>query len=385
MRKAIYAFSGDPITVGHINIIERAALLFDELVVAIGVNPAKSYLFTLAERQAMAAASLQHLSNVQVSAFTGLLVDYAYEVGATVIVRGARTEADLLYERNLYWLGGSQQENIDTIVLFARQDLAHVSSSAVKEIQLAQGFVQDYVTLSVKQQLEKKISGQYLLGITGEPGVGKNHVAEALVTRAKAQSLEAHHLDLDVLGHAIFEHINEPKYRSLRSGLKTAFGSKIFTSAGQIDRSVLAQLVFTDEHKRQLLNQQMAKPLLTKLRQALFGKRGLIIVNGALLAEFNWLGLVNNQVILVTTSKSQQQTWLQQRGWSAQQISERKHAQDGVAQKQKALVAASKSARFGWTQVFKNEPGNEAELQNLFTQVHQHLYLDSDVTNQTFK
>lgn len=385
MRKAIYAFSGDPITVGHINIIERAAVLFDELIVAIGVNPAKNYLFTLAKRQAMAATSLQHLSNVHVSAFTGLLVDYAYEVGASVIVRGARTEEDLLYERNLYWLGDSQQQNIDTIVLFARQDLAHVSSSAVKEIQLAQGFVQDYVPLSVKQQLEKKISGQYLVGITGEPGVGKNFVAEALVKQAKAQSLAAHHLDLDILGHAIFEQINEPKYRTLRSELKTVFGNTIFTAAGQVDRSVLAQQVFADEHKRQLLNQQMAKPLLTKLRQALFGKRGLIIVNGALLAEFNWLGLVNNQVILVTTSKSQQQAWLQQRGWSAQQIKARKHAQDGFVQKQKIIVAASKAARYGWTRIVKNEPGNEAELQNLFTEVYQQVYFDSGVPNQRFK
>ncbi len=372
MRKAIYAFSGDPITVGHINIIERAAQLFDELVVAIGINPTKKYLFDLVERQAMVESSLQHLTNVTVTSFTGLLVDYAYEVGASVLVRGVRTEADLLYERNLYWLGDSQQQNIDTVVLFARQDLAHISSSAVKEIQVAQGFVQDYVPLAVKQKLEERISGQYLVGVTGEAGVGKNHVCSALVKLAEQQKLTAHHIDLDLLGHEILDQLSEPKYTQLRQQCVEVFGPTIIQKT-RVDRAGLAEKVFADDEKRQRLNQLMAKPLLSKLRQALFGKRGLIMLNGALLVEFGWLSLVNNQVILVSTDVQQQQTWLTERGWSVAEIKKRLVAQANTDTKKQAINQAIKHTGFGKLIEFYNHVDNESQLKSLFGQFQKQL------------
>jgi pantetheine-phosphate adenylyltransferase len=88
MKRAIYAFSGDPITFGHIDIVERAASVFDEVVVGIGVNPEKEYTFDLEERTEMARRSLSHLSNVKVVSFKGLLVDYAYENDIHVIIKG---------------------------------------------------------------------------------------------------------------------------------------------------------------------------------------------------------------------------------------------------------------------------------------------------------
>ena len=94
MTRALYALSGDPITHGHLDIITRAAKAFDQLIVAIGVNRLKNYLFTLEEREEMARRSLVNLKNVKVMSFTGLLVDFAYENNVDVIVKGVRTNQD---------------------------------------------------------------------------------------------------------------------------------------------------------------------------------------------------------------------------------------------------------------------------------------------------
>ena len=100
MTKAVYALSADPITFGHINIVERSAKIFDEVFVAIGDNPAKKYLFTKEERTKMAQISLAHLPNVQVTSFDGLLIDFAHENDISVMVRGIRNTNDMEYEYN---------------------------------------------------------------------------------------------------------------------------------------------------------------------------------------------------------------------------------------------------------------------------------------------
>lgn len=159
MKRAIYAASLDPITFGHIDIIERAVQMFDELVVAIGANPDKKYMFSLEERVDMARYSLAHIHNVRVTSFSGLLVDFAYEQRADAIVKGVRDVKDFSYEQLLHQVGVSQKLGIETILLFARKDLEHVSSSVVKAIQKEQGFIHEYVPLCVKQRLEERMSG----------------------------------------------------------------------------------------------------------------------------------------------------------------------------------------------------------------------------------
>lgn len=368
MRRALYAFSGDPITVGHSNLIERSAQLFDELVVAIGVNPTKHYLFSLAEREEMARSSLAHLPNVTVTSFTGLVVDFAYQIGASVLVRGVRTELDMEYERNLFWLGDSQHKGIDTVVLMARQELAHISSSAVKEIQASQGLVHQYVSLPVKQALERKVSGQYLLGITGEAGVGKNYIADALVEEVQRNGQTAHHIDLDILGHQILQD-SAVGFQSIRSQIVSRFGDDILMSDRTIDRSKLASKVFADVDARQYFNDIMAEPLLVQLRKALFGKRGLILLNGALLAEFGWLQLVNNQVVLVSTVRESQHQWLQERGWSEQEIKQRLHAQAQTKSKRDMIQSAINVEKFGRLLEVTNQPGHDTVVSELYERI----------------
>ena len=351
MSLAVYALSADPITKGHVDVIERAAKVFDKLIVAIGINLKKNYTFTLMERTFLAQQSLAHLKNVSVLSFEGLLVDFAYEVGATVLVRGVRNTKDLEFEQNLCWLGGSQKLELETVLLFTKPELTQVSSSAVKELQSGQGLIHDYVPLGVKQALEQKLSSQFFLGITGEIGVGKTYVAGQLAELAHRAGIEVHQIELDGLGHEILEQLTEPKYHQLRAELVTRFGTEICPTNGKISRQVLGEIVFNDPVKLAVLNKLMRAPILVKLRRASYGKKGLILISGALLAEAEMLPLVNNQVLLVTATTKDQHQRLTKRGLTSAQISIRVQAQATTAQKQKLINHAISQDRFGqlWT------------------------------------
>ncbi len=338
MSKAIYAFSGDPITFGHLNIIQRAAKIFEQVIVAIGVNPSKNYMFNLEERTAMAKTALASLTNVQVVSFQGLLVDFAYEMGAQVIVKGVRSTADFDYEQSLHQMGDSQKLNIDTVLFFADPKLAHISSSAVKQIQQEQGLIHDYVPLNVKQALEKQMSKQYIVGVTGEIGAGKSYVCEQLITLAKQANLPIHHLDMDEITHEILASLSEPVYQQVREAIVKVFGEQIKTDDGFINRKALGEIVFNDPAKLEQLNQIMYQPLLVRLRRALYQKEGLILLNAALLIESGITELCNNNLILVKTSKALQQQRLQERGLSAEQINRRLESAYSYEQKKEKLL-----------------------------------------------
>lgn len=160
MQKAIYPFSADPITYGHMNIIERAATSFD-LIVGIGSNPAKRYLFSLEERIEMTAKALPRIA---VKSYDGMLTDFLRDNHAKIMVRGIRGPEDLEYEKTLDAVYKSQA-SVETYLLFAEPHLTHISSTAAKALQQAAGDIISYVPIHVKQKLEEKISGSYRLGL----------------------------------------------------------------------------------------------------------------------------------------------------------------------------------------------------------------------------
>ena len=176
MKTAIYAFSGDPITYGHINIVIRASEVFDKIIVAIGNNPNKTCTFSLEERLEMTKECFKNNKDITVMSFSNLLVDFAYEQGADVIVRGVRNAKDFDYESIIYQVGQSQKVGIDTHILFADPELTHVSSSSVKAIAKHNGDISEYIPLHVKQAIEEKMLGQYIIGVTGEAGSGKSYL-----------------------------------------------------------------------------------------------------------------------------------------------------------------------------------------------------------------
>lgn len=376
MSKAIYAFSGDPITLGHINIIQRAAKIFDHIIVAIGVNPSKNYMFNLEERTQLAKSALQSLKNVQVLSFQGLLVDFAYEMGAQVIVKGVRSGADFDYEQSLHQMGDSQRLNIDTVLFFADPKLAHVSSSAVKQIQQEQGLIHDYVPLNVKQALEEKMSQQFIVGVTGEIGSGKSYVCEKFIALAKQRNLEIHHIDMDEITHQILASLSEPVYQQIREKIIDTFGDKVKAEKGFINRKVLGEIVFADQEKLDQLNQIMAQPLLVRLRRELYQKQGLILLNAALLIESGSADLCNNNLVLVKTSKELQQQRLEQRGLSAEQIERRLGSAYSFEQKKSQLLKEIILENHGQIWELNNiDKISEQEIKDNFEKIVQYFAL----------
>ena len=369
MKSAIYAFSGDPITFGHLDIIKRAAAIFDRLVVAIGVNPAKKYLFSQEERTEMARRSLLSLKNVEVKPFTGMLVDFAYENNIDVIVKGVRSSRDFEYEQGLHSLGESQKLGIDTFILFAKPSLAHISSSAVKDIQKEQGLIQDYVPAYVKQCVEAKLSGQYIIGLTGEIGSGKSHVGQKLAELAAKMNLEAHNIELDHLSWQIQSDLKEEKYGVVRKQIIDAFGAEVANIDGSINRKALGEIVFADVKKLDRLNEITATPILVRLRRELKDKKGLIFLNAALLVEAEMSQLANYNMILLSVDEVTQEKRLLERDLDKKQIKRRLESQYDFAHKKSYLekeIAANKQGKI-WT--LDNKAASDLEIQKLLKEI----------------
>lgn len=323
-KTAMYAFSGDPITNGHINIIERACKIFDKVIVGIGVNPEKKYTFTLDERKDMAERSLDRFKNVSVISFEGLLIDAAYENGVDVIIRGIRNQSDFDYEEMLHNVNQSQSLGIDTLCIFSDPTLSHVSSSAVKAIQKERGFIHDYVPVYVKEQMERKLSNTIVVGITGTIGSGKSYVSKRIVDILGEHRNNVLHLDLDKIGHDILNSLTEPGYIKVREQLTDYWSDTILDENGFINRKILGSLVFGDKEALAHLNSVMRDPILVQIRKRMRGfTNGFVIVDGALLIESELNVLCNNNVIILDVNKKVQEERLKARGYDDEQIRRR--------------------------------------------------------------
>ncbi len=158
-KLAVYAGSFDPLTIGHTWMIEQGIRLFDQLVVAIGINPEKRYAFSLDDRLEMLRASTRGYRNVRVETFCNqFLITYAGSIGASHILRGIRSESDYEYERVMRNINGDLSREITTVFLMPPRDIAEISSSMVKGLIGPEGWeriVRDYVPKPVFEQLTK--------------------------------------------------------------------------------------------------------------------------------------------------------------------------------------------------------------------------------------
>ena len=155
-RIAVYPGSFDPITNGHVDIINRTLLVFDLVIVAIADNVRKAPLFTWGERRDLLHAAVGNTGRVEYDAFSGLLVDYCRRKGANTIVRGLRALADFEYEFQLAHMNRRLGRGIDTIFLMTTEENFYVSSSLVKEVASLGGDVSGLVPDAVRLALEKK-------------------------------------------------------------------------------------------------------------------------------------------------------------------------------------------------------------------------------------
>lgn len=145
MKKAIYPGSFDPLTLGHVDIIERASKIVDELVVGVLNNSAKNSLFSLEERVSMIKEITEYMPNVTVASFDGLLVDYMDEIGATIIVRGLRAVTDFEYELQIAQTNHVENPKVETIFLTTSLQYSYLSSTIVKEFASYGGDISKFV------------------------------------------------------------------------------------------------------------------------------------------------------------------------------------------------------------------------------------------------
>lgn len=159
-RLAIYPGSFDPPTLGHLDVVERAARLFDRIVVGVGVNSAKSPLLTSEQRLESLAASVAHLKNVQVEAFSGLLIEFALAKGAKAIVRGLRATADFEYEFQMAMVNRRLNSDVETVFLMTKWEYSYLSSSIVKEVATLGGDYRPMVPAPVGAMIERALASK---------------------------------------------------------------------------------------------------------------------------------------------------------------------------------------------------------------------------------
>ncbi|MCX5776176.1 MAG: pantetheine-phosphate adenylyltransferase [Candidatus Firestonebacteria bacterium] len=157
-KKAIYPGSFDPITFGHLDLLKRSCKLFDDLTIAVVVNPHKKALFTVDERVAMIKMATKKYRNVKIDKFDGLLVDYAKKVKANVIIRGLRAIADFEYEFQMALVNRSLYKPLDMVYMMPSVEYTYLSSSIVREVASLGGDVSGFVSTFIAGKLKEKFN-----------------------------------------------------------------------------------------------------------------------------------------------------------------------------------------------------------------------------------
>jgi len=159
MSTAMYPGTFDPVTLGHVDVVRRAARIFDRLVVAVGDNPEKSCLFPLPEREAMMRREIGHLRNVEVKAFRGLMVDFAKAEKVSVILRGIRTVSDLEYEIQMAFTNRASA-GVETVFIAPQPEHAFIHTRFIKEIAAGGGRVGGMVSPAVEAKLRERFTAR---------------------------------------------------------------------------------------------------------------------------------------------------------------------------------------------------------------------------------
>jgi pantetheine-phosphate adenylyltransferase len=163
-RVALYPGSFDPLTNGHLDILSRARRLADRVVVAILENDAKTPLFSVSERMEMIREIVGDDPATSVRSFSGLLVDFAREMGATLIVRGLRAVSDYEYELQMALMNRRLTPSIETVFLMAKEEYSHISSTLIRQIATFQDELSEFVPPDVKKALQARVRERQSMG-----------------------------------------------------------------------------------------------------------------------------------------------------------------------------------------------------------------------------
>lgn len=315
MTKAVYPGSLDPVTYGHVSAIRDVAEGFGEVVVAIGTNPAKNNMFTLGEREDLVEKATAGIPGVSVTSFSGLLVHFLVRNDLDVVVRGVRNGQDLddaMLQETIGWQQ-TLAKGIKAFYVPARPGQAFTSSTALKAVLKEQGDATQLAPPSTIHATQARMLGQYFYGVTGVSGSGKSTVSRTFAEIAAERNIPLLHVDMDKIGHAILGTAEDPLYARVRQKIKAAFGPDVLDDKGFIVRKKLGEAVFGNPENLKTLNGIMHDPVFFRLNDILRGKKGLFLIDAALLAETGRIPLVNNQVMLVEAKPEELAARLQQR------------------------------------------------------------------------
>jgi len=158
MKTAVYPGSFDPVTKGHIDVIERALKIFDKVTIAVGDNPEKKPLFSTEERIDMIKESTKHLNNIEIEKLSGLLLNYVKSKNCKIILRGLRAISDFEFEFQRALMNREIEKDIETIFIMTKESYVYLNSSIVKEIAMFKGNVKSFVPDTVEKKLIEKFS-----------------------------------------------------------------------------------------------------------------------------------------------------------------------------------------------------------------------------------
>ncbi|NLS13571.1 pantetheine-phosphate adenylyltransferase [Vibrio sp. SM6] len=156
LTRVVYPGTFDPLTNGHLDLIERSACLFDEVIIAVAASPSKNTMFTLQERVAFVQVVTRHLPNVSAQGFSGLMVDFAREVDANILIRGLRTTVDFEYEFGLTNMYRRLMPQLESVFLTPAEEYAFLSSTIVREVAIHGGDVSQFVPSIIADALHEK-------------------------------------------------------------------------------------------------------------------------------------------------------------------------------------------------------------------------------------
>jgi pantetheine-phosphate adenylyltransferase len=365
MKSCIYAGSFDCFHNGHANIVNRALKAFDHVYILVANNPNKKYLFNIDERIKIIHKMFANNDSVSVHILpdTSLVSDFAREHGITSVLKGIRNIQDTEYEKMLHEVTVSQENGIDTFVLFSDPKDQKISSSAVKELIKYNADVRDYVPLYTKQMLEIRQNKQYIVGLTGGIGCGKSYIANLLSKFGVSSGVPVTNVDFDVISNEItysdkYSWQNNHEVMELRSTVQKMLMGNDADQFPSIVKSRLAERVFNDPKFNATLLELYKPVMIREMRKKIAGKSGLILLNGALLVDGDMTYLCNNNVIIVDSSKETVLARLKSRGYSPEESVKRINSQMSNDARKAFMILAMVKDNNGALHVINNDVGD---------------------------
>lgn len=294
----IYPGSFDPITNGHLDIIERASKKVDKLFVVVFINHDKKGFFSYEERIDMISKSTLHLKNVIIDKSDKMVTDYCKEKGIDVIFRGLRNVTDFESELNMAHTNLQLNNECETLFISSKMELSNVSSSLVRELFKYGKSLNNYVSNIVSLYFDNKIDKKYkIIGLYGPSGAGKS-----TVSRIICENYNALHIDLDKVVSNYYDCSN----LNLHKDLALKFGLGIFNHDKTVNKVKLANIVFDDKEKLNILESIVHPYVITNIIKTIYenkDKFDYIVIDGAILNKFK----LNNIIDLIIKIEANEQ------------------------------------------------------------------------------